>query len=132
MKTYELANALTTLAKMLKSMPNQELDSLLLPQQEKSNKNKELEHNEAIVGIHTLANLSKIDKKQWLNLIEEHGFDIPVRDRDANRDIIGKLLRYIDKNENAKQAIQKSAELSNRGSSKELNRALSILMGGDK
>lgn len=130
MKTYELANALNALAKMLKSMPNQELDSLVLPQQEKSN--KELKRNEAVVGIHTLANLSKIDKKQWLNLIEEHGFDIPVRDRDASRDIIGKLLRYIDKNENAKQAIQKSAEQSDTGSSKELNRALSILMGSNK
>ena len=130
MKTYEFANALMTLAKMLKSMPNQEFDNLVLPRQE--GPAKELERSEAVVGINTLANLSKIDKKQWLNLIEEHGFDIPVRARDANRDIIGKLLRYIDKNENAKEAIQKSAEQSDSTSSHELNRALSILMGSDK
>ena len=130
MKTYEFANALVLLAKILKSMPNQELNELTLSSSSAGPEG--VERNEAIVGLHTLANLSKIDKKQWLDLIEEHGFDIPVRPRDANRDIIGKLLRYIDKNENAQQAIKKSAEQSSNKSSKELSRALSILMGGDK
>lgn len=130
MKTYEFANALVLLAKVLKSMPNQELNELTLSSS--AARSEGVERNEAIVGLHTLANLSKIDKKQWLDLIEEHGFDIPVRPRDANRDIIGKLLRYIDNNKNAQQAIKKSAEQSDNKSSKELNRALSILMGGDE
>jgi len=130
MKTYELANSLVLLAKILKSMPNQELSELSFPLG--SARMDGVERNEAVVGLHTLANLSKIDKKQWLDLIEEHGFDISVRPRDANRDIIGKLLRYIDKNESAQQAIKRSAEQSNNKSSKELSRALSILMGGDK
>jgi|26BtaG_2_1085354.scaffolds.fasta_scaffold17965_2 hypothetical protein len=130
MKTYEFANALTLMAKILKSMPNQELSDLNLPLG--AARSEGVERNEAVVGLHTLANLSKIDKKQWVDLIEEHGFDIPVRPRDASRDIIGKLLRYIDKHESAQQAIKKSAEQSNNKSSKELSRALSILMGGDK
>lgn len=130
MKTYELAKALDMLAKILKSMPNQDLEDLKLTS---NNTTPEVSgKNEAIVGLHTLANLSKIDKKQWLDLIEEHKFDISVRPRDANRDIIGKLLKYIDSDKNAQLAIKRSAEQSNNSSSKELSRALSILIGDEK
>ena len=130
MKTYEFAKALTMLAKILKSMPNQELEELSFTSD--SSNIDSSERREAIVGLHTLANLSKIDKKQWLELIDEHNFDIVVRPRDANRDVIGKLLKYIDQNKNAQLAIKKSAEQPNNLSSKELTRALSILMGSDK
>ena len=130
MKTYELAKALDVLAKILKSMPNQELEDLKPSLRNAASDISE--KNEAVVGLHTLANLSKIDKKQWLNLIDEHGFDISIRPRDANRDIIGKLLRYIDDNKNAQLAIKRSAEQSNNLSSKELSRALTILMGDEK
>lgn len=128
MKTYEFANALSQMAKILKSMPNQEMDNLSFQSLDKIGSGNKKE--KAVVGLHTLATLSKIDKSQWLDLIEEHDFNIPIRPRDANRDIIGKLLSYIDKNESAQESIKKSAEKSGGMPSSELSKALSLLMGG--
>lgn len=127
MKTYELARALDHLAKLLKSMPNQELESMSLSQE--SLLYKKNKRPEAAVGLHTLLNLSKIDKNQWMMLIEEHSFPITVRARDASRDIIGKVLAYLEKNPEAQKALKKTAEEATGESSKELTKALAILIG---
>lgn len=131
MKTYELANALTTLSKLLKGMPNVELRDLS-PENLARPSGVSDEHAEAVIGLHTLVTLSKIDKKQWLSLISEHNFPIDIRLRDGSRDIIGKLFGYLEDNPAAQQKLKRAAERYSPGASKELNRALAMLLGESK
>lgn len=123
MKTHDVAKALEALAKMLKAVPNQELDQLA----GQFDRGKSFMTSDEIrVSLSHLAALSRVDKQEWLALVEEFGFPIKVRPRDASRDILGKLLRYLEEHEEARERLAKSR--TSKQASPELLDALNTLL----
>lgn len=121
MKSYELAKALRLLATIIESGDNVPIQKLsLTPPKSKQ--------GELALNLSTLSDLSRVDKTQWLNFISELGFDIPVRPRDASRDILGKLLNYLEAHESAREKLQKAVSVSESEASPELMKALSSLL----
>lgn len=126
MKTHELARALEVLAKFLRSEPNVELQDL--SQELGSNSNRVLHSEEIKIGLSHLVALSRVDKQQWISLIREHEFPVDIRPRDASRDILGKLLRYLEKNPNAREELMRKSPADSKETSPELMKALSSLL----
>ncbi len=126
MKTHDVAKVLAQLAKLLKTGPNVELDHLTsLPE---LGLNRPQSRDEALIGLSTLVNLAKIDKQQWIGIIKDNDLPIEMRPRDASRDILGKLLTYLDQNPEARKRVSESAKQRSSSVSPELTRALSILL----
>lgn len=123
MKSHDLAQSLTTLARLLKSGPNVDLAQLRL----KDMFGGPHSSQELALNLSTLVSLSSVDKSRWLDLIREHHFPIEVRQRDGSRDIFGKLCAYLEANPLAQEQLKASATRTNQ-SSPELMRALSTLM----
>jgi hypothetical protein len=123
MKSHELAQALTTLARMLKSGPNIEISQLRFKDMFGGHSSQELALN-----LSTLVSLSSVDKSKWLDLIREHNFPIEVRPRDGARDIFGKLCSYLEANPQAQERLKQSATRSTSRSSPELMKALATLL----
>jgi hypothetical protein len=124
MMTHDLARALGILAKVLREAPNSDI--------------KELEHafsqprlvqntSNIAVNLSTLVELSRVDRQQWMSLITEYGFPISMRPRDASRDILGKLLRYLEENPAARQKL-KAGVIGKGQASPELMKALAVLL----
>jgi len=122
MKTHDVAQVLVQLARLLRSGPNVELADF---QPANSNGRKS---DEVIIGLSTLVDLSRVDKSQWLSLIQEHQFPIEVRPRDASRDILGKLLTYLEKHPEARQKLKENVSKRTSHASPELMKALNILL----
>lgn len=122
MKTRMLAKALRQLATWLESIPDQSIDEL--PGQEMSPTRSAAS---LALNVATLASLSRIDRQAWMAFIREHHFPIEVRTRDASRDILGKLLKYLEHEPGAVDYLQKRAD-SEISSSPELSRALRALL----
>lgn len=57
-----------------------------------------------------------------------HGFPIDVRPRDASRDIIGKLLKFLEENPDARNRLNHAAQKGRSETSPELARALQLLL----
>jgi hypothetical protein len=123
MRSHDLAQSLTTLARLLKSGPNVDLAQLRL----KDMFGGPHSSQELALNLSTLVSLSSVDKSKWLDLIREHRFPIEVRPRDGSRDIFGKLCAYLEANPLAQEQLKASATRTNQ-SSPELMRALSTLM----
>jgi hypothetical protein len=124
MKSHELANALSTLARLLKAGPNVELSQLNIRDAfggPHSSQN-------LAVNLSTLVSLSSVDKSKWMELIHEYNFPIDVRPRDGSRDIIGKLFAYLEENPLAQEKLKSNATRSTSKSSPELMKALSTLL----
>lgn len=129
MKTHDFAQSLSQLAKVLLGAPNVEIEDLSIAGFRSMNGNGS---GSGSVGLHTLAELSKISKQQWLALIEENKFPISVRPRDASRDVLDKLLRYLDEDAEARERLKSHINNNKRSSSSkaspELMKALDILL----
>ena len=124
MKTHALARQLVSLSKALKALPNMEIHDLAsLPVGSPQLSNESLG-----MGLTTLVALSDIDKAKWRIFIEENGFPIEVRPRDASRDILGKLLTYLQNNRDARNKLAHTAARDKSTTSPELQRALQILL----
>lgn len=123
MKTHDLARQLTSLAKALKALPNMEVDGLskLVPT------NSAVSDESIAMGLTTMAALSDIDKQQWHMFIQQHKLPIEIRPRDASRDIIGKILTYLQNDREASQRLARSAA-EKPTTSPELQRALQLLL----
>jgi hypothetical protein len=123
-KTHSLANALRSLADALEAQPNMEISELGTVFGSRRN----LDPREVAVNLRTLHALSKIGKQEWVKLIEEYGFEIEFNARDSSRNILGKLLNYLDSNPEALDALKRKAK---DGSDKPsaLRQALDILLG---
>lgn len=106
---------------MLKAAPNVDLRDLSL-----SNQTRNVSDGEIAVGLATLVELAKIDKRQWVSFISQHGFPIQTRPADASRDVLGKLLKYLEAHPDAMRKLKDSA--SRASSSPELLRALGALL----
>lgn len=121
-KTHELASALTALAHILRRLPNQPLEDLEL-----STPRSKVDPGSIPVALSTLVSLSDIDKSQWALFIQEYGFPIEVRSRDAARDVIGKLLKFLEANPDARKKLSVSSR-ARSSTSPELMRALDLLL----
>lgn len=125
MNTHDLANALSTLAKVLRAGPNMDITDLKSVQSKTPRSSAEI-----AVNLSTLIELSKIDKARWAELISEYNFPIEIRPRDASRDVLGKLFNYLDENPSAQERLKISATRGSGTGSPELMRALGTLLKG--
>jgi len=124
-KTHELARLLRQLADFLDSGINIEITRARV-----SDSNSVRESSSGLaVNLSTLAELSRIDKSQWVSLIDELGIRIPIRPRDASRDILGKLLVYLEQNEDARNKLKNRVSRKGEIASPDLTRALASLLG---
>ncbi len=124
MKTHELAKALRTVACLLEKSTNVALDEVAFT----TTTAAKLNNSQMAVSLSTLVELSRVDKQQWLVFIKDLGFPIEVRPRDASRDILGKLLNYLESNEAARQTLKTKAASKGAEASPELMKALSSLL----
>ena len=126
MKTHDIAKALNQLAKILKNSPNVELRDFLF---NSKTTYKELNKEEIALNITTLLALSKIKKHKWVQFIEENNWPVNTQNRDSSRNLIGKILKYLDSHPDALKKLKNIASTSRGQSSTELLNALSSLMG---
>jgi len=103
-KTHLLAKSLSELARVLRKLPNVELNEL----QDVVNTSRSSAHPEddVAVSLDALVGLARVDKQRWHDFIKDHRFPIEVRPRDASRDILGKLLKYLESNPRALQKLK--------------------------
>jgi hypothetical protein len=123
MKTHELAKGLKILAEILEKGENIQLESASIA----SSRLNRLDSGQIAVSLATLSDLSRVDKKQWTLFINDLDFPIEIRPRDASRDILGKLLNYLETNEKAREQLKNKATKVSEASP-ELMRALSSLL----
>jgi len=126
-KTHGLADALRKLATILKEGPSVELEELKIEGPDASRRTS----GDIAVNLATLAAMSRVEKREWIDFIEEYGIPIHYRPRDASRDVLGKLLRYLERHPEAIRALKYKASTRHASQSSALTKALSILLGGD-
>ncbi|RJQ67305.1 MAG: hypothetical protein C4519_24220 [Desulfobacteraceae bacterium] len=127
MKTHAFAKALRQLAHVLESGPNVDIANLQFQDQTQ----KTIDPKEVALSLTTLISLSRISKQEWVDLINNYKFSINLGPRDSARDIIGKLLRYLDKHPEAIDMLKKKAHEGNKEPTA-LSRALDVLLDGVK
>lgn len=125
MKSHDLANALQTLARLLKAAPDAELSELTVTTSKSLRSSQEI-----AVNLDTLISLSTIDKSKWAELIADYGFPIEIRPRDASRDVLGKLFSYLEQNPLAREKLKANPNRESGKASPELLRALNTLLKG--
>jgi hypothetical protein len=123
MKTHELAKALNILAKALRAAPNMPLDAL----ENALGSPKNSGTADIAVSLSTLASLSSYGKSEWFSIIEEYNLPIEIRPRDAARDVLGKILKYLEENASERERVAREAQNRSKTSS-ELNNALRFLL----
>jgi len=128
MKTREAAKMLYALARLLESCPNIEVEHAFSANAERRNTRKEMSSDQLMVNLDTLIKLSSIDKQQWIDFVNSNNISIELRPRDASRDVLGKILKYLEKNPEQKLNIQKKVESIASDNSLELTNALRLLL----
>jgi|ERR1035437_5758112 hypothetical protein len=125
MKSHQIAKVLRKLSEMLERAPDSELDDLFV-----SDRNPApVSTSQIAVNLSTLAELARIDKKQWLNFVREYHLPIETRPRDAARDILGKVLTYLESNPEARRELKERAtKRVSETTSPELMRAFAFLL----
>jgi hypothetical protein len=123
MKTHDLAKALTQLGKLLRSLPNQELDDL------DSTLKKSAASRSTDVGISlsALASLSKFSKSDWEKIAQDFDLPVDLRPRDAARDVMGKILTYLAENDAERERVAMKTRVASDEPS-ELSSALRFLL----
>jgi hypothetical protein len=124
MKAHQLGRALIELGEMLLNAPNVETSALRLSTRDGS---AHSDSDELAVGLTALVALSRVDKQKWIELIRQFGFPLEVRRTESTRDVVGRLLRYLEQNPDARARLQKQGMASGRASP-ELMRALTVLL----
>lgn len=123
MKTHEVAKVLSALAQALRSAPNMPLEDF-----GKQKSSTEVSPSDVPTALSTLVALSDFDKQQWQSLIAEYNLPIEIRARDASRDILGKILKYLEQNPTARKNITNMAQNRRSDTSPELMRALQLIL----
>jgi hypothetical protein len=124
MKSHQVAKVLRTLAEMLQRGPDSELDELFVSGQNPA----PVPTSQIAVNLSTLAELARIDKQQWLTFVREYSLPVETRPRDAARDILGKVLNYLESNPEARRALKERATKRVSETSPELMRAFAFLL----
>jgi hypothetical protein len=122
MKTHALARGLEQLASLLKQGPDTDVKEALARDGESKSHESDLP-----LGLSVLVRMSTIGKSEWVSFIRAHDFPIEVGPRDSARNILGKVLNYLERNPNAQMRLQLRSE-SKGSSSPALARALRALM----
>lgn len=125
MLSHNIAKILRELADMLESGPNVELSDLAFAKNEQNFQ----DINVVAVNLRTLAALSKIGKKEWIELIDSYGFNINITKRDSARNILGKLLNHLDSHPHAIEVLKKRSK-QNINEPSALSKALDVLLEG--
>lgn len=123
MKTKEVIKTLKLLTSLLEASNKDIIEDIF------TKKANNFSHEQLIVNIDTLIKLGSIDKNQWIDFAKANSINIDVRPRDASRDVLDKILKYIEKNPDVQKIIAKKAENVSSMHSPELTNALKILMG---
>jgi hypothetical protein len=125
--THELAKALTVLTRILKEGPDVDVRDFRPGQAASGMKSADI-----AVNLATLLELSRLGKGQWESFIKEHGMPLHTRPRDASRDLLGKVLRFLEEKPEFQERIRREAAKRNANASPELTRALSWLLPDEK
>ncbi len=128
MKTHDLANALRTFASLLKNGPNVDVNDARIDWILSPTPRSGPQPNDLPIALSALLSLSRIDKQEWIRLIDDLGLPIEIRSRDASRDIVGKVLRVLEKDSEARARLAKKVHSKQTPASPELARALSSLL----
>ena len=103
MKTHELAKELSKLAGSPELHPSLQdsLRGLALvlgqaPDIEIRETQIRRKKDDVAVGLKLLSSLSSYTKQQWLALVKDYDLKIALNPRDSARDVLGKVLRYLD------------------------------------
>ena len=99
MKTHELAKQLTALARALRQLSDMPIEDLGLATAPRT---RVVDQSTIPIALSTLVALNEIDKRQWIYFIQENNYPIEIRARDASRDILGKLLKFLEQNPEAR------------------------------
>ena len=93
----ELISALRSIATLLKNSPNIEIEQSKLMKKT----------DNLAVTLKALSSLSKYTKQQWVSVIGEFGLDIELNPRASSRDVLGKVLAYLDENPDVLKKFEK-------------------------
>lgn len=131
MKSHTLAKALQSLARVLLAMPDAEVDDLpnLLSKSQKQPSSQS--DDQIAVNLNTLVNLSKIDKARWKDFIDRNSLPIEVKTTYSVRDLLGKILNYLEKNPQEMERIRQNVRRKSGSSTSELDRAFEIFLSDD-
>lgn len=102
MKTHEIAKALQILANALRRGPDQPIEDFARGARHRPG----IKAGSVPAALSALVALADFDKAQWQAFIEEYKFPIDVRPRDASRDILGKLLKFLEENPEARRRLR--------------------------
>jgi hypothetical protein len=138
MKTHELAKALTHLSRVLRAGPNVNFEELTnlstyASQPRTARATRELvektEMTDKGTGLVLLAQMANYSKMELLDLANHLGIPVEVRKADAVRDVLGKILKYIQENPGFRDIIvHRIDEKESATKTSSLARALAILM----
>jgi len=131
MKTHELAKALNHLSRVLRAGPNIELDGLAnlstyvdQPRPKKASRDT-VDKGAALV---LLAQMAQYSKRELIDLAQFLNIPLEIRSADAVRDVLGKILKYIQDNPTVQDRLLSSASSKQPDSIPPLAKALAILM----
>lgn len=125
MKTNEAAKVLSAVAAALRSSSLETVEEIadVQPRQRVDAQSVDVPR-----ALSMLVALSSFDKSQWLQVVAEYGFPIQFRPRDASRDIMGKILNYLEENPDARDKLARSGNRGRSKTSPELAQALEFLL----
>lgn len=123
MKTHDFAKALVQLSKMLRALPNQDLEDF------GSSVSRSVVDRSADVGVSlsALAALSKFSRGDWEKVVQDFDLPVSLRPRDASRDVMGKILTYLAENDAERQRVALKSRVESKEPS-ELSNALKFLL----
>jgi hypothetical protein len=125
LKSHDVAKALAELTQILKASPNSEIGKLQLTEPVKN----KMGSSQIAVSLDILISLATIDKSEWLNFASEMSLPMEFRPRDGSRDILGKIFRYLEENQEAREKIKaKVRQKSSIEGSDSVIKALSLLI----
>jgi hypothetical protein len=129
MKSHDFAKQLIFMVKALKSGPNVEMDEMEVSSFYRLKSSKlEVNNDEIPQALNMLVGLNQVKKQQWIDLISDFDFEIDIRPRDANRDIVGKLLNYLTDNPDERDRLVGKKGKRPVTASSELADALTMLL----
>jgi hypothetical protein len=79
------------------------------------------------MALSALVALSQFDKAQWRAVIQEYGWPLEVKNTESTRDIVGKILRHLEVDPDARKKLKVAAQRKS-DVSPELMNALSFLL----
>lgn len=121
MKTHDLAKALQYLSKILRGLPNQELDGLGAALGGKPRQN-------VGISLSALAALSKYNKLDWEQIVRDFELPLEIRPRDGARDVMGKIITYLAENDAERERVARKSSSGDSEQPSELSNALHFLL----